>query len=295
MRRLALGLVHVAGVAAFAWPLLLGAPSEGRAHASDAPLLLVLLVPLLVAAAAAEAGGERRDARVVALLGVLVAVNAFLRIPKGPSGESFVFVLPILCGWTFGSRFGFLLGSLSMLASAVLTGGVGPWLPFQMFALGWVGAGAGLLRRVVRGRLPVVSLVGYALVSSLAYGFVMNLWFWPFLAPGRGDIHFAAGLGWGEVGVRYWRFYLLTSLPWDMGRALLTNVPLVAVLARPVGRLLERTKNRFTPQVVIVGDAEGATTGEDGERETRPVEGRERASSAPRRSSTSDTTATGGP
>lgn len=244
---LAFWLANLGGLAAFAWPLLL-APSDaspGGAHATDAPLLVALLVPLLVVVAMDEARVQRGDARLIALLGALVAMNALLRIPKGPSGEGIVFVLPILAGWFMGGRFGFLLGSFSMLVSAVLTGGVGPWLPFQMLGLGWVGLGAGFVRRAVRGRLPVVALAAYAYVASLAYGFVLNLWFWPFLGE-TGEVFFRPGLGLTETLRRYWSFYLLTSLPWDTGRALLTNVPLVALLARPVGALLERAHERFT-------------------------------------------------
>jgi energy-coupling factor transport system substrate-specific component len=266
-------LANLIGVAALAWPLLLGtAPglSEGQAHASDAPVIIALLVPLLVLVAidAAQNDGSRppfslgaaraapvvqRDARMIALLGVLVAVNAFLRIPKGPSGEGLMFILPILAGYYIGARFAFLLGTFSILASSVLTGGVGPWLPFQMFALGWVGAGAGLMRIATRGRFPLVALGVYAYASSIAYGFVMTLWFWPFLGQG-GPTFFSAGLGVGETLVRYWRFYSLTSLPWDTGRAVLANVPLVVILAKPVGNLFGRVKERFAPQIVMIAE-----------------------------------------
>lgn len=180
-------LVNVIGVAAFAWPLLLGiapAGTESQAHTADAPVIVALLIPLLILVAMDAAKGERSDARLIALLGALVAVNAFLRIPKGPSGEGLMFILPILCGWYISARFAFLLGAFSILVSGLITGGVGPWLPFQMFALGWVGGGAGLLRKICRGRLPVLALAGYAYASSIAYGFVMTLWFWPFLGRG---------------------------------------------------------------------------------------------------------------
>lgn len=257
--RLPLVLANLGGLAAFVWPLL-AAPaqtaSEGRAHATDAPILIALLVPLLVLAALAEtrSGG---DARVVALLGALTAVNAVLRLPKGPTGEGFVFVLPILAGWYVGGRFAYLLGAFTMVTSAVLTGGAGPWMPFQMLALGWVGAGAAVARRVTGGRAPAITLACYAWASSIAYGFLMTLWFWPFLG-GRGDTFFAPGLGLDTTLARYVRFYVLTSLPWDTGRALLTNAPLVAILARPVGTLLERAGRRFRP-VIRCGTSDTTT------------------------------------
>ena len=244
-------LANVLGVAGIAWPLVLGVASrttEAQAHSADAPILIALFVPLLILVAIDAAKRDRGDARLIALLGALVAVNAFLRIPKGPTGEGLMFVLPILAGWFIGARFAFLLGAFSILTSAVLTGGVGPWMPFQMFALGWVGAGAGLARIAARGRFPVVVLGAYAYASSIAYGFVMTLWFWPFLGQG-GPTFSSDGLGVGETFVRYWRFYSLTSLPWDSGRAVLANVPLVVILCKPVGTLFGRIRERFVAEI----------------------------------------------
>ena len=63
-----------------------------------------------------------------------------------------VFFLLILAGRVFGPGFGFALGCTSLFASALLTAGVGPWLPFQMMVSAWVGMGAGLLPRRVTGR-----------------------------------------------------------------------------------------------------------------------------------------------
>jgi energy-coupling factor transport system substrate-specific component len=246
---------NVLGLVALGWPLLLGVSGqtgENQAHATDAPALIAILVPLLILVALDTAREGRGDARLIALLGVLIAVNAFLRIPKGPSGEGLVFILPILAGWFIGARFAFLLGAFTILASAVITGGIGPWMPFQMFALGWVGAGAGLLRKILGGRLPVIALGAYAYASSIAYGFVMTLWFWPFIGNGGGeggDIFFAVGLGPLETLTRYLRFYEVTSLPWDTGRAILANVPLVVILARPVGNLFGRVRERFVARI----------------------------------------------
>lgn len=241
-------LANVLGFVGVVWPIALGVAvqsSENQAHATDAPVLIALLVPLLIVVAIdAARKGERNDARIIALLGALVAVNAFLRIPKGPWGEGLVFILPILAGWFIGARFGFLLGAFTILASSVITGGIGPWVPFQMFGLGWVGAGAGLARSLVRDRFPRVTLGAYAYVSSIAYGFVMTLWFWPFLGS-HGRVFFVSGASATTNLAHFWRFYLLTSLPWDTGRAILANVPLVVILARPVGDLFERVRDRF--------------------------------------------------
>ncbi|HVL80509.1 MAG TPA: ECF transporter S component [Actinomycetota bacterium] len=243
----ALVAINAAGLCAFLWPLFIGAgrtTAEGRAHTTDAPVLVALALPLIGVVALQEARRHRTDARLVALLGALVAVSAFMRLPKGPSGEGFALVLPILAGWSLGSRFGFLLGSLTIVVSAVLTAGVGPWMPFQMFAAGWVGAGAGLARRATGGRLATLTLGAYAAVACVVFGGLMTLWFWPFLASGTAAA-FEPGLGAAETVRRYIAFYAISSLGWDVGRALLGTVPLVVVLARPVGRLLDRAAARL--------------------------------------------------
>ena len=101
----------------------------------------------------AEVSEGGLDPRVLAMLGVLSAVNAVLRaLSPGLAGVELVFFLLILAGRVFGPGFGFVLGCTSLFASALLTAGVGPWLPFQMIVSAWVGMGAGLLPRRSTGR-----------------------------------------------------------------------------------------------------------------------------------------------
>lgn len=244
-----LAVVNVLGAGAFLFPFLTPAePGTGDpiAHASDAPVLFALLAPLLLAVAVAEIRGGRLDARRVALLGVLSAVNAVLRLPGSLAGANLMFFLPIVCGYVFGAGFGFLLGATSMAVAGAITGGVGPWLPFQMWAMGWFGAGAGLLRGLgrFRGRWPVtLGLAAYGWVAGLAFGALTNLWFWPYLS-GAEAISWAPGIGAGEAARRYWRFYAVTSLAWDSVRAVV-NATLVLTFGRPIVRVLERFRRRF--------------------------------------------------
>ena len=49
------------------------------------------------------------------------------------------------------------MGSLALLVGALLTGGVGPWVPFQMIACGFVSLGAAALPRL-RGRAEILLL-----------------------------------------------------------------------------------------------------------------------------------------
>ncbi|HVL91178.1 MAG TPA: ECF transporter S component, partial [Actinomycetota bacterium] len=182
--------------------------------------------------------------------GVLCGLNAVLRVPGAIGGASLVFVLPIVAGAVFGPAFGFLLGALSFAASGLVTAGIGPWLPFQMFAAGWIGAGAGLLRPAVERVRPVVAvaiLCAYGYAAGFFFGVVTNLWFWPSLAAGDASIGWRPGMGAAEAAGAFRRFYLLTSLAWDAGRAV-GNVVLIALLGAPALRLLRRWRDRmWTP------------------------------------------------
>ena len=63
----------------------------------------------------------------------------------GTAGIETVFFLLVLAGRVFGPGFGFAPGCTSLFASALLTGAVGPWLPYQIFGSAWIGMLAGLL------------------------------------------------------------------------------------------------------------------------------------------------------
>ena len=145
---LVLLLASAAGLAVFVWPLLISPRPDAAGHTTDAPLIFVLTLPVLVVVVLAEISSGGIDAKALAMLGVLSAVNAALRpLGAGTAGIETVFFLLVLAGRVFGPGFGFVLGSTSLFASALLTAGVGPWLPFQMLAASWVGLGAGLLPR----------------------------------------------------------------------------------------------------------------------------------------------------
>ncbi|WP_326599265.1 ECF transporter S component [Streptomyces sp. NBC_01803] len=241
----ALALVSATGVVAFGWPLL-ASSSSGLAHSSDAPWLFALLLPLLLAVAAATIADTGLDAKAVAMLGVLAAAGAALRpLGAGTAGLQPMFFLMVLAGRVLGPGFGFVLGSVSMFASALLTGGVGPWMPFQMLSMGWVTMGAGLLPggRSLRGRGELALLAAYGAVSSLFYGLVMNLQGWPYIAGMSTGISFVPGDPLPENLARYLSYVLATSLGWDVPRALLTVV-LILTCGATVLRALRRATRR---------------------------------------------------
>ena len=254
--RLAIGVASLIGLLGYLWPFLLPVVGiDGVSSATQAaPFILAVVTGLCLLAILGElSAGDVRPARIVALLGVLVAVNATLRLLPTFLGASPVFLLIILVGAVFGGAIGFQLGALSLLISALLTGGVGPWVPYQMLGAGWIGLTAGVLPRLEghpRQRLALLAAFGAG--WGLLYGALLNLSFWPFTAPG---VEYATSLSWvpgmsfGESVSTYGRFYLITSLPHDLTRAV-ANIVLVVALGGPIVRLLERYRSRFTWQPV---------------------------------------------
>lgn len=241
---LAIALASLLGAVSFLWPLFIPArASLNQAHAADAPWIVAVLLPLLLVAVLGEFSSGGMDAKGVAMLGVLGACGAALRLPSGgAAGFEPVFFLLFPAGYVFGRHFGFLLGALTLFASALVTGGVGPWLPFQMMAAAWMGYGAGCLPQL-RGRLELVVLAGYAAVACLAYGALMDLWFWPFGTGTSSTLSFQPGAGVAHNLVRFLLFHASTSFGFDLPRAAL-NAALVLLAGRPVLVALRRASHR---------------------------------------------------
>jgi len=126
--------------------------------------------------------------------------------------------------------------------SALITGGVGPWLPFQMFGAAWIGFFAGCLPPL-RGRLEIAMLAAFGAVSALAYGLAMNLWFWPFVTSGDTTVSYVAGDSLVENLRRFWGFHVTTSFGFDIPRAVFTALFMV-VAGRPVLGALRRVARR---------------------------------------------------
>ncbi len=245
-----LGVASLAGLMMLAWPLLVRVPENARI---DPPFIFLALLPLVIVVVLAEFSEGGMDARVLAILGVLSAVNAIMRgLGAGTAGIELVFFLLILAGRVFGPGFGFALGCTSLFASALMTAGVGPWLPFQMLVSAWVGMGAGFLPRRFTGRAEIAVLVAYGVVSAYAFGLLMNLSSWPFtlgiVVPGHeGGLSFVAGAPLLDNLERFGVYTLLTSTgSWDTGRAITTSLMLVVL-----GPAILSTLRRASRRVVV--------------------------------------------
>jgi energy-coupling factor transport system substrate-specific component len=233
------------GLVPFLAPLALG---------SRFPQAVALFTALVAASAltalAVALHTHRLSTRLLVALAALVAIDATLRlvVVVGLLGFSPIFFLIIVGGFTMGAGFGFASGTLTLLLSAVITAGLGPWLPYQMLAAGWVGMGAGYLGRLTRrssSPSTLVLLALYGAAAGFAYGILLDLWEWPLLlGSGSSSISWAPGLGLDQLLQRFGGFYLLTSLVYDSFRAA-GNLVLILVLGAPVIAALQRFRRRF--------------------------------------------------
>jgi energy-coupling factor transport system substrate-specific component len=238
----AVALVSVAGLVAFAWPLVV-APGSGVSQSGPAAWLFVLMLPLLMAVALAEIAEGGVDAKAIALLGVLGAIGAALRpLGTGVAGFEPMFFVLVHGGRALGRGFGYLLGSVTMFASALLTAGVGPWLPFQILGAAWVGFFAGCLPRA-GGRAETAMLAGYGAVAAFFYGSLQDLALWPFATGVSTSIAYVPGAPITGNLSRFVAFDLATSLGFDVPRAITTAV-LVTITARPMLLALRRAARR---------------------------------------------------
>ena len=249
-RGLPIGAVSLVGVALFAWPFV----------GSDLPASTpawTLSVGCIAALLLVEAGTRQLDARGLALLAAIAAIDTALRLAviEGIGGFSPIYFLVLCAGFVFGPTYGFLAGALSILVSALAGAGVGPWVPYQVFAVGWVGVAAGVAgrhRASLPGRRDIVILALVGAVMGWAVGALLDIQDWVPVYRGNPTLGWQPGMDAATAALHFARFYLLTSLAYDTFRAA-GNVVMVVALGAPVLAALARLKARFSFEVVPAG------------------------------------------
>ena len=204
----------------FLWPFFSETNQSGTIFWIASTFSLLLLLAVI--------GRAKFDAKSLALLAVLSAIIAALRpLGAGAAGIEPMWFLLILASYVFGSSFGFLLGIFSMLLSAFLTGGFGPWLPYQIFAAAWIGFIAGGIPKVKRFEIPL--LVITALITSELFGILMDLQFWPWALGPKTQLSYIPGAEISENLHRFFTYHLASSMAWNVPRAIFTALLIVAV------------------------------------------------------------------
>jgi energy-coupling factor transport system substrate-specific component len=248
------GAISIAGLALFLWPFV-------AADTPPAATSLALSLGVVAVLTFVEASTRRLDARRFALLAAIAAVDSGLRLVlvTGLGGFSPIFFLILAAGYVYGPSYGFLAGAVALLASAVATGGIGPWLPYEMMGCGFVGLLAGLagLRRsgpVTWRDIVVLATVGA--ITGFAYGALLDTWDWTTFYRGAPGFGWQPGLSMTTALARFGRFYLATSLVYDGFRAA-GNALAVIFLGAPVLAGLIRMRSRFS--VIVLGSSARAS------------------------------------
>ena len=244
---LVLSLASLFSIAGFIWPFFYAGEDLPQTQIFFWIAIVVAMILVMV-----EISSARLDAKSVALLGVLAALISALRpLGAGAVGIEPMWFVLILSARVFGASFGFLLGIISMFASALLTGGVGPWLGYQMFAAAWIGLAAGLLSKRVRGRSEIAMLLVFGVFAAGAFGILMDLQFWPWALGSNTQLSYIPGGSIAENLSRFITFHFASAMAWDIPRAIFTSV-LILFTGPSVLSALRRTYTRaafLTPVV----------------------------------------------
>ncbi len=236
--KIALALTSAVSLLGFLWPFLI---SSTRSHpqwifAGALPLALITLF--------ANVSNKNLDTKSIALLAVLSALIAALR-PMGTGAvgiEPMWFVL-ILAARVFGPSFGFLLGAISMVLSALITGGIGPWLAYQAFAAGWIGLATALIPRNLRGKSEIAALALYGVIAAEFFGIAMDLQFWPWALGTDTQLSYVAGAPIAENLSRFLSYHFLSALAWDIPRAIFTAT-LISIAGSSILHTLRRAHTK---------------------------------------------------
>jgi energy-coupling factor transport system substrate-specific component len=235
-----LTLASLISAAGFLWPFFYNGQSLPRTQLFFWAALSVAFFLVII-----QISNSVLDAKSVALLGVLSALIAALRpLGAGAVGIEPMWFILILSARVFGPSFGFILGLTSMFVSALLTGGVGPWLGYQVFAAAWIGMAAGMLGgKKLRGRRELLLLIVFGIIASELFGILMDLQFWPWALGADTQLSYLANGAISENLSRFITFHFATAMAWDIPRAVFTTILLV-FSGKAVLSALRRTKTR---------------------------------------------------
>ncbi len=232
-------LIPLAGVG-FLWPFFVS--SQEVAHLASwffvaSTTISIFLIVTLVA-------NDDLGSKNVAFLGILSALIAALRpLGIGAIGIEPMWFALILASRALGPTFGFLLGALSMSLSALLTGGIGPWLGYQVFAAALIGFGVGVIPPNLRGRSEIFALSLYGIFAAELFGILMDLQFWPWSLGAGTELSYRAGAPFAENLSHFFSYHFLSALAWDIPRALIT-VLLIFIAGKPALIALRRARHR---------------------------------------------------
>ena len=237
--------ISLLGLLAFTWPLFLPESNFFLLRSENAKWLATIILPLAILVFVLEINSHSLDAKSVALLGIFAALISALRLlGAGAIGIEPIWFLLILIARVFGPNFGLTLGITSIFVSALISGGVGPWLAFQMMAAGWVAMFAGFIPRKLSGKKEILTLCIYGASASMIFGVLMDLQLWPWLVGADSQLSFVPPDSVFANLHRFLIFHFATSMAWDLPRAIFT-IMLLITTAKPILTSLNRAESKL--------------------------------------------------
>jgi energy-coupling factor transport system substrate-specific component len=215
-------LAALFGIVAITWPLYISGERAALINQLAIPVLMSAVIPIALLLFSAEIIGSFFSARRLAIIAALTSVAMVVRVlGAGVAGIEPIWTIVIISGFALGAASGFVVGVSAIALSALATGGIGPWLPYQMVTAGTIGVVAGILRTATNqpNRL-VLGSTGF--IAGVLYGWVMNLWFWPTAIGLQAGLAYNPDAEISERLLSWIRFNLATSLGFDLPRGLLT-------------------------------------------------------------------------
>lgn len=182
--------------------------------------IAVLALLLFMAGVERKNIGSRRMV-ITAIMTALAVFGRFIPVFKP------ITAICVMAAMYLGAEAGFLCGSLSVLISNIYFG-QGPWTPFQMLGFGLIGLFAGYTAEPLKR--SVALLLGYGVLSGIAYSFIMDIWTVLWYS--------------GGFDVNLYLAALLSALPFTALYAV-SNVAFLLLLRKPVGNKLSRVKIKY--------------------------------------------------
>lgn len=173
---------------------------------------------------------ERREnsSKEMTVLAVVIALSAagriiFVWLP----GFKPVTAITIITAIYLGREAGFVVGALSAIVSNIYFG-QGPWTPFQMFAWGIIGFFAGLLMNGLQKNKVLLCVFGA--LSGVFFSLTMDLWVVLSADSTLNPARFLAAI--------------ITAVPTTV-EYIVSNIVFLLLLAKPIGKKLERLKKKY--------------------------------------------------
>lgn len=171
---------------------------------------------------------KHNNSKELVIIAVMIAISVagrfvFAWLP----GFKPVTAITIISAIWLGKEAGFVIGSLTALVSNFYFG-QGPWTPFQMFAWGFLGFIAGIMKKPLKK--SKVLLCGFGGITGILFSAIMDVW----------------TTVWAQGTFQLSRYIatMLSAFPVTVEYAV-SNVIFLLVLAIPIGEKLERIKMKY--------------------------------------------------